>query len=1130
MSDGAIGSGPMSPDDWRVLGPLLDAALDAPPEERSSFIAALCHGDEEKAAVLRRLVEECEQGDQLLDGTATDRFAWLLDEEAPPEFPSMLAGRYRVEREIGRGGMAVVFLARDLTHDRPVAVKVMRESGGARLGAARFLAEIRVTAGLRHPHIVPLYDSGASDDSLYFVMPYYEEGTLAARLGREHRLSSKDALRIAGNVAAALEHAHAAGLVHRDIKPSNILFSSGHALLADFGIARAGRRTQPDLTSTGIAIGTPNYMSPEQSAGDRSVDARSDIYSLGCVLYEMLSGEPPLPSGARAALGRHAVDVPSLRASQPDVSPVVEACVSRAMALDPAERFASAADFAQALADCANSGPVPATRPRPRIRWRWAGAMAVAGVALVVATAWGVIRARSPARAQTSRAGSVAELLRQLDSSRYVLLPYDYGSDVKLRLDVPDLMGEAIAAWQGVSVVDHFQVADALTNYAIRPLRAADAREVALGLHAGRYVRRELSQRSGTLVVHTSVFDTRTGESLVERTNPLPNGSRLDSVFASLAAQTLFAGVSLEDSSTSDIGTRSRPALQAFLKGRQAVEEWDLERADSDFAAASAFDPAFPQAHLWVAQVREWRSLPAATWQFEVRRALAQRTRLSARDQRAADVLDTYAGGDTNRACGLWSHVPSGARDFAAWYGSAMCQYRDNVVVRDPTSRSSWRFRASFHTAAEAFRRAYQVLPSTYREFREDWYWDLGMRLHTQWSTLRAGHAAAPDTGHFAAYPSWSESGDTIEFVPYPLADFALGKPWTLPPSRGKAVRRQRALFRDIATTWRAAFPRSADALLALAVALDEQGDRSALDSVRAARRLATDADQRLRAGAAEVWLRVKLGVPSDVASLRAARLLADSLIRAYPNARGREAGALASLAVLDGHAFAAAALARRDVGSDLVGSGAVKLPAQALLTFAAVGGPEDSLRVLEGRVSAAIRAIEPAAQPGLRAQWLARPMTLAFPSYRGRWIHELGATDVLAATEDALLSGDTARVRRVLRDLHDRRSGTAPENLKLEAVYPESWLLDALGDPDAAIGRLAPTLDAQSSADAETLSNVAGAGALIRAMMLRAELASRKGDTSGAALWARAVTTLWAEADPFLQQVVVQPMARLAR
>ena len=268
-----------------------------------------------------------------------------------------LAGRYAIERELGRGGMATVYLARDLRHDRPVALKILHPELAASLGPDRFLREIRLAARLQHPHVLSVFDSGDAGGQLWFTMPYVEGETLREQLRREGQLPIDDALRIARETADALDYAHQQGIVHRDIKPENILLTARHALVADFGIARAldtaaeGSTREQRLTETGMSIGTPAYMSPEQASADREVGPRSDIYSLGCVLYEMIAGEPPFTGpNAQAILLRKFTENPRLLRSLRDtVPPAVEEAVTKALARSPADRFATAGDFVKVL-------------------------------------------------------------------------------------------------------------------------------------------------------------------------------------------------------------------------------------------------------------------------------------------------------------------------------------------------------------------------------------------------------------------------------------------------------------------------------------------------------------------------------------------------------------------------------------------------------------------------------------------------------------------------------------------------------------------------------------------------------------------------------------------------------------
>jgi serine/threonine protein kinase len=271
-----------------------------------------------------------------------------------------LAGRYTIESEIGAGGMATVYLAHDLKHARKVALKVLRPDLVAALSTDRFQREIRIAAGLNHPHILPLLDSGEADGVFFYVMPYVNGESLRRRLERERQLPVDDALRLTKQIASALEHAHSQGLIHRDIKPENILLHEGEAMVADFGIALAASAAPGErLTATGFMVGTPAYASPEQALGDRTIDARSDLYSLGCVLYEMLAGEPPFTGPtAQAMIARRFVEAaPPIRRVRHTVPASVERAIAKALEAAPADRFASAAAFAEALAQTDAAGP-----------------------------------------------------------------------------------------------------------------------------------------------------------------------------------------------------------------------------------------------------------------------------------------------------------------------------------------------------------------------------------------------------------------------------------------------------------------------------------------------------------------------------------------------------------------------------------------------------------------------------------------------------------------------------------------------------------------------------------------------------------------------------------------------------
>ena len=342
---------------------------------------------------------------------------------------SALADRYRLDREIGAGGMATVYQAQDLRHSRPVALKVLRPELAAVIGADRFLAEIKLTANLQHPHILPLFDSGEADSYLFYVMPFVQGETLRDRLTREKQLPVSDAVRIALEVASALDYAHRHGVVHRDIKPENILIHDGQALVADFGIALAASKASGQrMTETGMSLGTPHYMSPEQAMGEREITARSDVYALGAVLYEMLTGEPPFTGNtAQAVVARVLTESPRPLGTQRHTIPRhVEAAVLTALEKLPADRFATAAEFAEALKDKTYTSTVsmeaaaaPGKAPRAKRKWNAVTlGLIAATLAATAAALWGWLRpVPQPPLTQFSLALRAGEALQPVANS-----------------------------------------------------------------------------------------------------------------------------------------------------------------------------------------------------------------------------------------------------------------------------------------------------------------------------------------------------------------------------------------------------------------------------------------------------------------------------------------------------------------------------------------------------------------------------------------------------------------------------------------------------------------------------------------------------------------------------------------
>ena len=432
-----------------------------------------------------------------------------LGEAVADRLRAALGNRYRVEREVGEGGMAVVYLAHDLRHDRPVALKVLRPELSAFLGAERFLREIHIAAQLNHPHILTLHDSGEADGLLFYVMPFVEGESLRSRLGELGALAVDEAVAIAAEVADGLAYAHARGVVHRDIKPENILLAHGHAAIADFGIARAVVGAGSAITMTGMSLGTPIYMSPEQAAGDPTLDHRADIYSLGCVLYEMLTGNPPYPGETPQALvAQHAASpIPSARAARAEVPEALDAAIRRALAKDPADRFQGAAEFRAAIGGVRGVPGAAATGGKPRAGARRRPMWAIAAAAGIVLVAVAAVILFRPTSGPTPPAARL----------RVVVRPFD---------DRTGGLGAA-AGRLTEALTERLQAVPALDVTAagvVAELRNAGLDTLRTRFHPDRVVMGSVSAAGDSLRVSADIVDARSATALAHRTVTVANG------------------------------------------------------------------------------------------------------------------------------------------------------------------------------------------------------------------------------------------------------------------------------------------------------------------------------------------------------------------------------------------------------------------------------------------------------------------------------------------------------------------------------------------------------------------------------------------------------------------------------
>jgi tetratricopeptide (TPR) repeat protein len=713
-----------------------------------------------------------------------------------------------------------------------------------------------------------------------------------------------------------------------------------------------------------------------------------------------------------------------------------------------------------------------------------------------------------------------------------VVVPLRRGPGVPREL-VPELMlHDAFARWSGLKMVEQFQVMDAVARHDTLSFHGDDARDVASQLGAGRYVWGDVSSLGDSLRIHASLYDANSGAALDEITVKVGRNGAQDAPYQQIADRLLFHGSTAVGRQESDPGTSSFVARRAFLRGQLVLQEWSLLAADSAFAEAVAQDPDYAAAYLWLAQVRGWNSDNPQQWRALAGNAIAKQTRLSERERRLAAALLYMANGDFPKACATYGALRrADPRDFAATFGMGECARRDRVVVPDTRSRSGWRFRSSQFQAVNAYRDAFELLPSIHKAFRASAFGRVRGIFMTAAASRLDGHALPPDTTRFWTAPSWE--GDSLVLIPFPTGVDRSAPERTLAATTPEAVDHLRLMFRDVAASWRRTFPDEVAPREAMAVALELLGDPSALDTLRAARPLAVDEEQRIRLAAEEVWLRVKFGVPDNAPSLAIAKALADSLLRDVPAHQSASDALLGTLAMLTGKADLAAALARRSAEPDLA-YGTLPMrtiaSANALLVFSALGGPVDSLRALEPRVLAEIRSAVPAPrQPGLYATLLGQAAGLAFPVYRfGSFPTLAGLGNPFLDAQAAFAKGDLAGARKILATEAEYRATTRAADLTLDITYTGAWTLAALGDRAVAIEWLDPVLNAAQLYPPAVISRPANAGALMRAMILRAELARASGDAATARRWARPVAILWADADPFLRPLV-QAMHTLA-
>jgi tRNA A-37 threonylcarbamoyl transferase component Bud32/tetratricopeptide (TPR) repeat protein len=1008
--------------------------------------------------------------------------------------PALIGGRYAVERELGRGATSTVYLCRDRQTMSSVAVKVLRPELAESVGADRFLREIRVTSGLEHPNIVPILDSGADGSLLYCVLPLMEGGTLRDRLLQEKQLPIEEAIRIGRSIAIALQHAHSKGLIHRDIKPENILFSHGEAVLGDFGIARLLHATAGDLTTTttGVVRGTPAYMSPEQASGERDYDGRSDIYSLACVIYEMVSGMPPfIGPTAQSVLAQRFSSTPrAMRVYRNSVPPQLDAVIGKAMALTPADRFASADDLQRALA-----GVEVATARHRRVR------------PILIASAAGVMVALLAFYFSRASADLFGSRVRA-DTTQITLLPFERDGDVAPLGSIDGLLYDAFASWNGISVVEPVLVRAALQ----RETRSGPERDrsVALSLGSGRFITGSVATlpANGGWVFQAWLqqVDSR-GVRTIAHSRAVIAPSDLGSInlfYARLAQALLVRGT---DSSLVGVASSSSlPAAQAFASGVDAVVEWDLAAADSAFGRATALDPDYRRAYFSQAQVRFWQNEGSSLWLPLAQKALGDTSKLPGRDRALARALTALGMSRFEESCAIYDSIAKrNPGDFDAWFGAGRCRDLDYRIVPDSKSSTGWRYVSSYDDAVGAYRKAFESLSLSHRSLERGSFDPLRDLLFIKPSKMQA--ARAVDTSQHFIGRLDLEDGRLL-LRPMPASLIAAGDPSGVPTGLLEALRRQRQLFASIASSWSTAIPRSPGAKEAVAVALELRGDRSALDTLTAARRLAVDDETKLRLAAADVILRLKFADPSRDSDVSRVRSLADSLLRANRAPSARAGGFLAPIAVVAGRCDQAADFAARAPRADQRG-----VPRDL------VGAAEaEALRVILDCAPSAISTIQdieqriahtPGAEQGAVQSLMTRPvvflmgrdttLTLEYAKKGGAYMLNI---------QRYLIRGLSDSVRVVMSRVGQARARTGYEDIAPDAIYVESRAQLAIGDTTEAVQKLDRLLGGIPTLTPGMLAQPIAMAGLLQSMRLRDQIAAARGETDRR--WGKMLKSLW--------------------
>lgn len=1021
---------------------------------------------------------------------------------ASPALHDALGPDIRIERALPGGGMSQVYLARDLSLARDVVVKVLPHDLVSDVSTARFRREIALMVRLQHPHILPILRAGTAGDSLFHISPYIAGETLRDWLARDKALPLDATVRILKELAGALAFAHSHGVIHRDVKPANIFLSQEHAILADFGIARAVVPDEEQLTLTNTAPGTPAYLAPE-----RPSDETADLYALAVVGHEMLTGSRPdglvtvtkILAARTAAIGT----LPDRRTR------AVAAAIARALSPHPNDRFRTAAAFLSAV-----------EHPQRHLVGRM-----VRHIAPVAATA--VLIIASGFLIYSTRAADRIPLVED----RYLVMPFSAlgPGEREQGLTMASDLADALSQWRGVQVaqLDSANPDDARDGSGGSIARALDR---ARDRGASRLLAGEVASDGDELSIRVTLWDVHGAKPLRSISASLPeSASERGDAMARLANAILRETAEPPPALVTPILS----AMRAYDRARALEKSWHLDSAAAAYAEAIRLDSRLALAHLGLSRVLTWGD--DRTRNAE-RTSAAERTamhiaQLQPSDSALALALLAQARSDYDAACRefdrLLARDPNG---IAPLVGAGDCRARDRGVTRDPSSSSGWRFRGGYAEAASFYERAL-VVADAHPDFL---YRRLRTVLPIEGNRVRQGQEVG-GARRFQALAELSEGG--VVYLPHDVSQRLSPVPATLEPAL--ALNRRR--LKPALVAWASANDtnpephRHLSELLELEGAISESGenDLTALEVIRTARRIATSSWDQPPLAQIEIRQLVKNGDYSAARRL-ADSVLADSQLMTHPDSTIYVAGTLAALAALTGRAELVTRLSRlasKTAGQQVVPAGAPPLSnpgmvarqAAELVALASLGVCNDDVRRRAAELPRLVRASvgEGAFADSLADMWTAPALSAAVSCVGANAVLGMRTTsNPYLAAQQSLARGEHGSVRAYLAGARATLR-QHPRDVTIDKVMGDASLMMAIGDSAAARAHVELALMGLSSASLSTLERVPHCGALVQAFALAARLAASDGDREAAARWASAVTELWGGADAELQPVV---------